>query len=120
MPTVKFYKEKVEVEVAQGANLRAVARENGIELYPGINRRVNCLGNGACGTCRVLLMKDTDKNAAPQGFLERMRFRLGFENIGEEKEMRLACQTKILGDLEVFTQPSFNWNGKPDKLPISS
>ncbi len=52
--------------------------------------------------------------------MERMRFKLSYLNIGEEEEMRLACQTTITGDLEVYTRPAFNWYGKPDKLPVAS
>jgi ferredoxin len=118
MPKVKFYKEKVEIEVEQGANLRQAALAAGIEVYAGIEKLANCLGNGLCGTCRVLLMKDTVKNTNPQTIRERVRFKTSFLNIGDEAEMRLSCQTKVEGDIEVFTQPSFNWAGKPDKQPM--
>lgn len=118
MPKVKFYKEKTEIEVDRGANLREAALEAGVEIYPGINRVVNCLGHGSCGSCRVLLMNGTVENTNSQTFLERMRFKISYLNIGDEKEMRLACQTKVMGDIEVFTKPSFNWAGKPDKQPM--
>ena len=118
MPKVKFYKEKQEIEVPVGANLRDAALKAGIAIYPGINRTINCLGHGTCGTCRVLLMNETVKNTSPMTFIERMRFRASYINLGDEAEMRLACQARVMGDVEVFTQPSFNWFGKPDKLPI--
>ena len=119
MPKVKFIREKVEIEVPAGANLREAARANGIEVYPPINRVLNCMGHGTCGSCRMVLMQGTVKNASKPTFIEKMRFKLSFLNIGEEEEMRLSCQTKVLGDLEVYTQPAFNWYGKPDKLPVS-
>ena len=31
--------------------------------------------------------------------------------IGNEKNMRLACQTLVMGDMEVITQPPLNWFG---------
>ena len=120
MPKVKFYKEKLEIDVPGGANLREAAIQAGVEVYPGINKVLNCLGHGTCGSCRVLVIKGTVKNTAPRTFMERMRFMLSFLNIGDEEEMRLSCQTRVLGDIEVFTQPSFNWTGKPDKLSISN
>jgi ferredoxin len=120
MPRVKFYKEKREIEVPEGANLRQAALAAGIEIYPGINKLINCLGHGTCGSCRVLLLNGTVKNTSPQTLIERIRFATSFLNIGEEEEMRLSCQTRVLGDLEVFTQPAFNWHGKPDKQPIPS
>ena len=115
MPKVTFYKEKVEIEVPEGANLREEARKAGIEVYPGINKVVNCWGHGTCGSCRVLLMKGTIKNTSPKTFIEKARFAGSFINLGDEDEMRLSCQTKVLGDIEVYTQPNFNWHGKPDK-----
>ncbi len=113
MPTVKFVREKQEVEVAEGANLRQVALDAGIQLYPGIHAKVNCLGNGSCGSCMVLLEKDTAPNAAPKGLLERLRLAVGWAAIGHEEEARLACQTGVRGDLVVRTQPKFNWTGIP-------
>ena len=120
MPKVKFYHEKVEVEVPEGTNLREAALEAGIEIYPPLNKVLNCLGNGTCGSCRVLVINGTFKNTAPMTFMERMRFRLSYLNLGSEEEMRLSCQTRIQGDIEVFTRPAFNWIGKPDKMPIAS
>lgn len=118
MPKVKFYKEKVEVEVPVGANLRDEARKAGVEVYPGINRIVNCMGHGTCGSCRVLLLNGTMKNTSPMTLIEKLRFASSFLNLGDEEEMRLSCQTKVMGDIEVFTQPAFNWHGKPDKQPM--
>lgn len=120
MPKVNFYREKKEIEVSQGANLREEALKAGIEIYPGINRVVNCLGHGSCGSCRVLVMNGTVKKTGPKTLIEKLRFAVSFLNLGDEEEMRLSCQTKVLGDLEVFTQPAFNWHGKPDKQPQPS
>src|SRR5437588_12169149 len=55
MPKVNFVKEKKEIEVPQGANLRQEAAKNGIVVYKGLSRYLNCLGHGTCGTCRVLV-----------------------------------------------------------------
>jgi ferredoxin len=119
MPRIKFYKEKQEVEVPVGANLREAALKAGIGLYPGINKVLNCLGHGTCGSCRVLVINGTVANTSPMGLIERLRFKLSYLNLGDEAEMRLACQTKVTGDIEVYTQPAFNWAGKPDKLPVA-
>ena len=94
MPKIKFVREKVEIEVPEGSNLRQVAMANGIQVYPGINKLLNCHGNATCGTCRMVLMKGTVENTSPRTFREKIRFRLSFLNIGEETEMRLSCQTR--------------------------
>ena len=46
MPKVVFVKEKKEIEVAQGANLREEARKAGVEVYQGLTRYLNCRGLG--------------------------------------------------------------------------
>ena len=118
MPKITFYKEKKEVEVPEGTNLRDAAKMAGVEVYPGINKVLNCLGHGTCGSCRVVLLNGTVKNTSPHTLLEKLRFAASFLNIGEEEDMRLSCQTRVLGDVEVFTQPAFNWAGMPDKAPV--
>ncbi|TDI13995.1 MAG: (2Fe-2S)-binding protein [Acidobacteria bacterium] len=120
MPKVNFIREKKVIEVPVGSNLRKVALANGIEVYPGFYKVVNCRGNATCGSCRMVIMKGTIANTASRTFRERLRFKLSYLNIGEEEEMRLSCQTTINGDLEVYTKPAFNWYGKPDKLPVAS
>lgn len=111
MPKVKFIREKEEIEAPEGANLRRLALDHGIQLYPGIHRLLNCRGLAQCGSCMVLLKKGTAANASRKGLLETLRLSLGWAAIGHEGEARLACQTRIAGDLEVETQPQFNWYG---------
>jgi ferredoxin len=126
MPRIRFVREQREVEAPVGANLRKVARANGIDLYyrfPGIPNWVaqnvlNCHGLGICGTCGVHLIEGTAANAEPPGLRERIRVRiydpltphLPAGRIGHEKEFRLSCQTIVKGDLTVVTQP-YNWFG---------
>lgn len=113
MPKVTFIlgKEKKEVEVPEGANLRDVARANGVELYPGLTKYVNCLGHGTCGTCKVLVKSGTE-NLSPKGKIEKFTLLRMFSTIGHEHEMRLACQCAVKGDCTIETQPSFNWEGE--------
>jgi len=115
MPKIKFAKEKKEVECAAGENLRKVALREGIALYPGIHKYVNCMGFGQCASCRVQITKGVE-NVSPQGLFERLRLLLGpitfFARLGHEQDLRLACQTRVLGDIEVETQPAVNWHGE--------
>jgi ferredoxin len=120
MPIVNFVNEKKQVQVPEGANLRAEAMKAGIKLYPGINgygakinEVLNCHGLGHCGTCRVLITKGTD-NASPMGLLETFTCKYGLAMlafIGHEDTMRLACRTKVMGDMDVVTQPPLNLTG---------
>ena len=112
MPKVTFVKEKQELEVPVGANLRQEAMRAGIELYPGISRYLNCRGNGLCGTCAIVVKKGLE-NLSPKSMRERIKLALmPFATIGHEDDMRLACLTSVNGDCSIETQPAFNLAGE--------
>lgn len=111
MPKIKFIREKQEIEVPEGANLKEEAQKAGIELYEGMNKYLNCYGHGTCGTCRVLIKNDTAKNTAPPSLLEKGRIQLSWFALGVEKEVRLSCKTKVTGDIDVYTRPEWNFSG---------
>ncbi len=130
MPTVKFLREKKEIDVPAGTNLRKAAQQAGVNLYQGINgygeginKVLNCHGLGACGTCTVGIEKGQE-NLSKMGTWEKMKFRgmptpdpfLGMINcmhfIGNEDRLRLACKTEVNGDVEVTTGPEFNATGE--------
>ena len=125
MPIIKFVKEKKEIEVRKGANLRKEAIKAGINLYPGlngwgasVNRVMNCHGLGMCGTCRVNIVQGME-NTKPMGVVEKVRFAVPIPDplpnlayIGNEDKMRLACMTQVQGDIEVETCPEVNLFGE--------
>ena len=113
MPKVTFIygKEKKEVEVPEGANLREEALKAGVPVYAGLDRYLNCRGLGLCGTCRVLVKKGIE-NTGPKTFIEKLSLLKAFSSIGHEGEIRLSCQCRVDGDIEVETQPAFNWSGE--------
>ena len=124
MPVIKFVKEKKEIEVPVGANLRQEAIRAGVNLYQGLNgmgagmnKLVNCRGLGTCGTCRVNILKGME-NTNQMGLIEKSKFKVPLPDpvpplayIGNEDTMRLACKTKINGDVEVETGPELNLFG---------
>ena len=111
MPNVRFVKENKVIEVKDGENLREAALRNGIEIYRGIHKQINCRGRGSCATCRVLIVNDTLKSASPMRLLEKIRLGLSYVAIGFD-HMRLSCQVSVHGDLDVETQPALNLYGK--------
>jgi ferredoxin len=132
MPTVKFVKEKKEVEVPEGTNLRAAAVQAGINLNQGvngygasINKYINCtnlsmgISSGSCGTCRVNILKGMEKTN-PLTTMEWLHFKTPFmidpiptmAYIGNEDKMRLACCVKVMGDMEVESGPEVNLFGE--------
>jgi ferredoxin len=129
MPLVKFIKEKKEIEVPEGAVLRTEAIKAGINLNCGvngycesINKYMNCHGMGLCGTCRVLITKGIE-NTNKLTVREQLKFKTPLPTpvpdpipclayIGHEDTMRLACMTKVLGDIEVESGPEINLFGE--------
>ena len=116
MPKIVFSREKKDVDVEAGVNLRAAARAaEGVALYKGLDRFANCRGLGLCGTCRVLV-KQGMENLSPPSVMERLNFALHpltmLARIGHEDELRLACQVAVNGDCTIETQPAFNWSGE--------
>jgi len=131
MPIVKFIKEKKEIEVPQGANLRSEAIKAGIKLNQAISgvsdgiddfaKKIpfNCMGNGLCGTCRVLITKGME-NTNSMTLREKAKFKYVpvpdplpcLAYIGNEDTMRLACMTRVNGDIEVESAPALNLFGE--------
>jgi 2Fe-2S ferredoxin len=97
MPTVRFVKQNLSVHCAVGTNLRQLALANGVDLYAFPANLVNCRGNALCGTCRVKIDEPravSARNAADER-------KTGWEG----PEYRLACQTQVLADVQVTTNP---------------
>ena len=82
-------------ECANGANLRKVLLENGIDLYNGQAKVMNCHGFGTCGTCAVKVEGEVSEASW------RENGRLSLPPHSPSKKLRLACQTKVLGDVTV-------------------
>jgi ferredoxin len=129
MPTVKFVNEKKEIEVPAGTDLRQAAQKAGVRIYDGfngfgatMNSIFNCHGFGLCGTCRVLVTKGVE-NTSPMTTREKIKFKTPIPTpvpdplpclayIGHEENMRLACMTKIHGDVEIETCPKIDLFGE--------
>lgn len=125
MPIVKFVKEKREIEVPKGANLRREAMKAGVNIYPGLaglappgNKYLNCHGFGLCGTCRVNVVKGME-NTNPMTAIENLKFKVPLPDpvaalayIGNSDKMRLACKLEVNGDIEVETCPELNLFGE--------
>ncbi|QDU31816.1 2Fe-2S iron-sulfur cluster binding domain protein [Anatilimnocola aggregata] len=126
MPIVKFVKEKKEIEVPMGANLRNEAIKAGVNLNQGlngvgagVNRILNCAGKGVCGTCRVLITEGIE-NTNKLTMSEWVRFKTvlipdpipTLAYVGHEDEMRLACCTVVQGDITVASGPEMNLFGE--------
>lgn len=98
MTNIKFIKENREIVVADGANLRVKAMENGIDLYTFRGKMMNCGGYGQCGTCIVEVAEGLE-NLSPRTEVEDRRLKR------KPKTYRLSCQTLVNGPVSVVTKP---------------
>lgn len=91
MPTLKFLPEGRIIEVERGQDILTAALEHGIELGHA------CGGHGACSSCH-LYVEEGMENTSPSSEEEQDQIDLA---AAARLNSRLACQTKVLGDLVV-------------------
>ena len=99
MPTIKYVRENVQVEVPDGDTVRYPGLENDVPIYCGPLKFVNCHGNGFCGTDRVSVSPTSNTNSLT--FMEKFWLRKALQ---KNPHLRLACQVRVFGDVSVETQ----------------
>ncbi|MGB3495998.1 MAG: 2Fe-2S iron-sulfur cluster-binding protein [Elainellaceae cyanobacterium] len=104
MPTVTAQGKTIQCETGQ--NLRQVLLKHGVELYNGKAALINCRGIGSCGTCAVLI----EGEVSEANWRDRTRRSLPPHN--SSRNLRLACQTKVLGDIHVTKFDGFWGQGE--------
>ncbi len=107
MPTITAQGKIIKCD--RGANLRQVLLEHGIELYNNNAKIINCLGIGSCGTCAV----EIEGEVSPPNWKDKARRSLPPHSL--DKNRRLACQTKVLGDIHVTKYNGF-WGQGDDPV----
>lgn len=87
---IKFEADGIVDGVEEGKTILEIALENKI---PHIHA---CGGKGKCSTCRVIVLSGMDRISARTKAEESISQKKGFE-----ENIRLACQTKVFGDLRL-------------------
>ncbi|ERH07911.1 MAG: ferredoxin [Halonotius sp. J07HN4] len=109
MPTVHFRGE--EIECREGATLRDVLLDADLTPHNGKATVLNCRGFGNCGTCAVKV----DGEVTDKGIREKGRLLVPPHH--PNYDLRLACQTKVMGDVTVEKYPGM-WGTKMAKEPL--
>ena len=110
MPTITAQGKTVHCKT--GANLRQALIKNGIDLYSPKANYVNCMGIGTCGTCAVEIESAIPEDAVSDAnWRDKARRSLPPHN--PDKPLRLACQTKVLGDIRVTKYKGFWGHQEP-------
>jgi Ferredoxin len=97
MPTVQFRGE--EIECREGAVLRDVLLEADLTPHNGIANVLNCHGFASCGTCAVRV----EGEVSDVGVREKARLLVPPHH--PNYRLRLACQTRVEGDIKVEKYP---------------
>ncbi|GAP97992.1 2Fe-2S iron-sulfur cluster-binding protein [Leptolyngbya sp. NIES-2104] len=105
MPTVKVYGQSYTCE--PGKNLREFLLSQQVELYNGKASLINCHGHGTCGTCAVAIQGAVSEPTS----IEKFRMNVP-PHKGLDSGRRLACQVKVLGDIEVTKYSGFWGEGE--------
>ena len=105
MPLVTLANENRSIEVPVGANLRHVLLNNGVSPYIGIAKLFNCRGLELCGTCRVEVVDGKGASARRDDEEQTLISSTPFYARRIDKNIRLACQTSVTGDMTVKTYP---------------
>lgn len=99
MPKVTAQGKTFDCEV--GANLRQVLLQQDIALYNQQANTINCRALGTCGTCAV----SVEGEVSNRNWRETARLSLPPHSLMQNR--RLACQTQVLGDIEVTKYDGF-------------
>ena len=92
MPHVSFVKNYPALEVEPGANLMDALLKAGRPVAS------SCFGDGVCGRCRVQVVKGAANLSAFTPAEELVRDRLRIPS-----DIRLSCQSQVLGDVTIDT-----------------
>ena len=102
-----------EVEARRGETLRtALLRSGAVTPHNGRSQLINCRGLGTCGTCAVAIRG----SVSPPSWNAKERLRLNFppHACGSDERLRLACQVRVEGDLDVTKFDQFWGQGSEE------
>jgi len=106
----KVFAQGKTIDCQPGENLRRVLVSAGVDLYNGQSKLINCRGIGSCGTCAVAIELLDDGAVSDVNWRDRARRSLPPHD--PSRDLRLACQTQVLGDIRVTKYDGFWGQGE--------
>lgn len=97
---IRFQPKGKRVSIRKGESLLQAGLKNRIYI------KSRCGGKGSCQACKIQILSDKPLISLPTSQEMRM---IGEENIA--KGYRLACQTRVYGEIEVLL-PEETWKSK--------
>jgi 2Fe-2S ferredoxin len=92
MPKIKLKKSGKVIVIEKGANLMKSLTENQIPVAS------SCSGEGVCAKCRMQIIEGMENLTLPNETELFLR-----EKFSLTKDLRISCQTQVLGDITVDT-----------------
>lgn len=92
MPRIYLVPQQRFIEAHKKDNLLQLLHEHEIPVGSA------CGGNGLCASCKVLVLEGRDKLTRPND----REIELSMRN-NLQKEERISCQSKVLGDIKITT-----------------
>ncbi|MEM4781953.1 MAG: 2Fe-2S iron-sulfur cluster-binding protein [Halalkalicoccus sp.] len=105
MPTIEYEGERIDCE--EGDELRETLLDAGASPHNGASNYANCGGRALCGTCAIEIEGPVSEMD------EEERKRLSKWPHDLDSGLRLACQTRVGGDITVRKHGGF-WGQKTD------
>lgn len=105
MPKLVFRDKNVTLNVARGTSILDAAMDHGITLYH------TCGGNASCSTCRIRVLSGANHLSPIEDAESQVLAAFDLE-----APHRLACQSQVLGDVEVEI-PGREKAPRPNKTP---
>lgn len=102
MPKITIHPAGLEVEAQKGDTIMAAAWASGLR-WP-----TTCGGQGMCTTC-VLLVLNGEENLSSMGKSEASTLAQLGGRSPTNSRVRLACQARVLGDVEVEKRGVRRW-----------
>jgi len=90
MPKLQITPDNIDVAINEGETILTASLRNNI---PHLNA---CGGIGRCSTCRISVIDGIENCLSPNEIEQQLA-----EKISLPSEIRLACQTKVTGDVKL-------------------